>query len=267
MGHPEITIAICAYNRSDALERCLGVLARQTCATTRFEVLVVGNASADDTPTVARWFSNSRCSNIPRSRFRASRGRAIEPCQSAKAKSWASRHLCRFLLVALYAGSAARRGPACSVAARTRTIDCRYGSRRLSSSCGWSARDEQASTNGSLGAGFVDASSPLGTYRRGQGLSGISCAGLAVEHIQAAAFEKRSPNITANWALATHRSRAGIVHSFSERFKTRKSSFMAASSVGKWPLARTARRNFAFRASMASCRSACARPWGKRRTG
>ena len=53
------------------------------------------------------------------------------------------------------------------------------------------------------------------------------------------------------WALAMHHSRAGIVHSFSERFKTRKSSFMAASSVGKWPLARTARRNFAFRASMA----------------
>jgi hypothetical protein len=42
-----------------------------------------------------------------------------------------------------------------------------------------------------------------------------------------------------------------MVHCFSVRFKTRKMSFMAASSVGKWPLARTARRSLAFRASMA----------------
>ncbi len=46
-------------------------------------------------------------------------------------------------------------------------------------------------------------------------------------------------------------SRGGIFHSFSARFNTRKSSFSAASSVGKWPLARTARRSFAFSASMA----------------
>ena len=46
-------------------------------------------------------------------------------------------------------------------------------------------------------------------------------------------------------------SRGGILHSFSERFKTRYSSFVAASSVGKWPLALTARRSFGFNASMA----------------
>ena len=61
----------------------------------------------------------------------------------------------------------------------------------------------------------------------------------------------RSPNKTANCALAMHHSRGGIFHSFSERFKTRKRSFIAASSVGKWPLARTARRSLAFKASMA----------------
>jgi len=57
------------------------------------------------------------------------------------------------------------------------------------------------------------------------------------------ALVKRSPNLTANWALAITHSRGGIFYSFSDRFKTRKSSFMAASSVGKWPLARTARRS------------------------
>src|SRR3954468_4809389 len=65
------------------------------------------------------------------------------------------------------------------------------------------------------------------------------------------ALVNRSPKITANWALAMDHSRGGIFHSFSERFKTRNKSFMAASSVGKWPLARTARRSLAFRASMA----------------
>jgi len=33
-------------------------------------------------------------------------------------------------------------------------------------------------------------------------------------------------------------SRCGMIHSFSERFKTRKRSFVAASSLGKWPLSR-----------------------------
>ena len=48
-----------------------------------------------------------------------------------------------------------------------------------------------------------------------------------------------------------HHSRGGMIHSFSDRFKTRKSSFVAASSLGKCPLALTARRSFEFSASMA----------------
>ena len=62
---------------------------------------------------------------------------------------------------------------------------------------------------------------------------------------------KRSPKRTANCALAIAHSRGGIFHSFSDRFKTRNSSFSAASSLGKCPLARTARRSFEFKASMA----------------
>jgi len=62
---------------------------------------------------------------------------------------------------------------------------------------------------------------------------------------------KRSPKTTANWDLAMDHSRGGIIHCFSERFKTRKRSFVAASSLGKWPLARTARRSLELSASMA----------------
>lgn len=69
--------------------------------------------------------------------------------------------------------------------------------------------------------------------------------------IQAMAFVKRSPNRTANCDLAMAHSRGGMIHSFSERFKTRKRSFVAASSLGKWPLARTARRSLELSASMA----------------
>lgn len=67
----------------------------------------------------------------------------------------------------------------------------------------------------------------------------------------AIALVKRSPKRTANWALAMAHSRGGMIHCFSDRFKTRKSSLVAASSLGKWPLARTARRSLELRASMA----------------
>ena len=65
------------------------------------------------------------------------------------------------------------------------------------------------------------------------------------------ALVKRSPKMTANWAFAMIHSRGPIFHSFSERFKTRKRSYIAASSVGKWPRARTASRSLAFSASVA----------------
>jgi hypothetical protein len=42
-----------------------------------------------------------------------------------------------------------------------------------------------------------------------------------------------------------------MVHAFSLRFKTRNSSLVAASSLGKCPRARTARRSLEFSASMA----------------
>jgi hypothetical protein len=61
---------------------------------------------------------------------------------------------------------------------------------------------------------------------------------------------KRSSKRMANCALAAVHSLAGILHSLAARFKTRNSSLRTASSVGKWPRARTARRNLAFRASM-----------------
>jgi len=46
------------------------------------------------------------------------------------------------------------------------------------------------------------------------------CVG-AVEHYAAMALMNRSPNRTANWALAIDHSRGGIFHSFSDRFKIR----------------------------------------------
>ncbi|CAM5602848.1 hypothetical protein ATER59S_05513 [Aquamicrobium terrae] len=42
----------------------------------------------------------------------------------------------------------------------------------------------------------------------------------------------------------------GRFHSSAAWFRTRYNSFMAASSLGKWPLVRTARRSFEFNASI-----------------
>ncbi len=49
-----------------------------------------------------------------------------------------------------------------------------------------------------------------------------------------------SPNRMANWVLASHHSRGGRFHSSTARLRTRYSSFIAASSPGKWPRVRTA---------------------------
>jgi hypothetical protein len=85
---------------------------------------------------------------------------------------------------------------------------------------------------------------------RQEGLSGFR-ARLSGLTDQSMAAVKRSPNRTANWDLAMDHSRGGMIHCFSERFKTRKRSLVAASSLGKWPLARTARRSLEFSASIA----------------
>ena len=60
-----------------------------------------------------------------------------------------------------------------------------------------------------------------------------------------------SPKTTANWVLASNHSRGGRFHSSAAWLRTRYSSFIAASSLGKWPRVRTARRSFEFSASMA----------------
>lgn len=74
--------------------------------------------------------------------------------------------------------------------------------------------------------------------------------GRRIEDQAAIDFVKRSPKRMANWALAMAHSRGAILHSFSERFKTRNRSFMAASSLGKWPRALTARHSLEFSASI-----------------
>lgn len=45
---PEISVVVAAYNRPDSLLRLLGELSRQTCARSRFEVVVIDDGSKDD---------------------------------------------------------------------------------------------------------------------------------------------------------------------------------------------------------------------------
>ena len=57
------------------------------------------------------------------------------------------------------------------------------------------------------------------------------------------ALTNLSSNMMANWVLASHHSRGGIFHVCATWRKTRYSNLIAASSVGKCPLVRTARRD------------------------
>src|SRR3984957_20136164 len=75
----------------------------------------------------------------------------------------------------------------------------------------------------------------------------IFCVRPVIRH----AFTKRSLNMTANCVFASAHSHGGRFHSAAARFKTNYSSLVAASSEGKCPLVRTARRSLEFSASMA----------------
>src|SRR5665213_3010633 len=61
----------------------------------------------------------------------------------------------------------------------------------------------------------------------------------------------RSPKITANWVFASDHSRGGRFQSWAAWLSTKYSSLVAASSPGKCPRVRTARRSFEFSASIA----------------
>jgi hypothetical protein len=72
---------------------------------------------------------------------------------------------------------------------------------------------------------------------------GISVLGLLSSGQDKTVFEQAGE-------LAIAPSRGGIFHAFAAKFNTRKRSFRALSSVGKWPLVLTVRRNLAFRLSI-----------------
>ena len=52
----EITVAICTYNRADLLSGALESVCQQTLSPDRYEIIVVDNASTDNTPGVVRAF-------------------------------------------------------------------------------------------------------------------------------------------------------------------------------------------------------------------
>lgn len=51
--NPKISVAVCTYNRSDVLPKCLESLADQTAGSEFFEVLIVDNNSNDETKKIA----------------------------------------------------------------------------------------------------------------------------------------------------------------------------------------------------------------------
>ncbi len=83
------------------------------------------------------------------------------------------------------------------------------------------SREHRVATAGLLSKYDADEHC-VAKYRAcGVGSVRIFVCGRAVEHYAAMALMKRSPKMTANWALAMVHSRGGIFHSFSDRFKIR----------------------------------------------
>ncbi len=64
-------------------------------------------------------------------------------------------------------------------------------------------------------------------------------------------LKNRSPKMTANCVFASTHSRGARFHCSAALLRTRYNSFIAASSPGKCPRERTARRSFELRASIA----------------
>ena len=50
---PQISVAVCTYNRADVLPKCLESLADQSASSELFEVLIIDNNSTDDTKRIA----------------------------------------------------------------------------------------------------------------------------------------------------------------------------------------------------------------------
>lgn len=51
--NPEISVAVCTYNRSDVLSKCLESLSNQSASTELFKVMIIDNNSTDDTKKIA----------------------------------------------------------------------------------------------------------------------------------------------------------------------------------------------------------------------
>lgn len=62
---PEISIAVCTYNRADVLPKCLDSLAKQSVDPSIFEVVIVDNNSTDGTKKIADEF----CAKFPNFRY------------------------------------------------------------------------------------------------------------------------------------------------------------------------------------------------------
>ena len=74
--NPEVTIVIPTRNRERELRECLGSVLEQDCVT--FEVIVVDDASTDDTPTVAHSFHDPRVHYV----------RQVASRERAEARNW-----------------------------------------------------------------------------------------------------------------------------------------------------------------------------------
>lgn len=85
---PALTVAICTHNRAPYLDKALHSLAAQTAPADRFEVLVIDNASSDETPrVVSQWQQRNpaiRCVREERLGLSHARNRALQEASATR---------------------------------------------------------------------------------------------------------------------------------------------------------------------------------------
>lgn len=88
LAAPALTVAICTHNRADYLDKALHSLAGQTAPASRYEVLVIDNASTDRTPDVVRaWQQRDaaiRCVREERLGLSHARNRALDEARATR---------------------------------------------------------------------------------------------------------------------------------------------------------------------------------------
>ncbi|HXF83644.1 MAG TPA: glycosyltransferase [bacterium] len=213
---PEISVVVPTFNRAAVLAHALEALARQTLEPGRFEVLVVDDASTDETPALLQRLSEGRLAlrtiRLPVNRgrsaarnagIREARGRYISFVDSdiVVGPEFLRWHL---RTMAAHGGAVLSRGPVVLISA-LEDLPAARGARLAASPAYLDTANAMLPKDVLVAAGLFDEGFPgygwedfeLGVRLRGLGLRRVFCPQAVAFHIQPVADAARLPELLA----------------------------------------------------------------------